>query len=203
MVLETTFRTAGGAVRLLDFLALHEDGTPEGHLVRICEGLEGEVEVGIVVAARYDYGQLRPWVRNHGGGCHTLIGGDDGLLVWSDVELEIVDEEDLAGTTVVRAGERRHLSLDVRPPHTLDPEPTDVADAGLLDDRLRSTIDGWQLIREDVETSPELRRSALVLRALGNAETGAIAAAATTSLPEVVGGESNWDYRFTWIRDSW
>jgi hypothetical protein len=124
MILETTFRTAEGAVRNLDFLALHDDGYPESRLVRIAEGLEGEVELGIVVAARYDYGQLRPWVRSHGSGAHTLIGGDDGLLVWSDVDLAIIERQDLAGTTVVRPGERRYLSLDVRPARPPCPTPT-------------------------------------------------------------------------------
>jgi GH15 family glucan-1,4-alpha-glucosidase len=203
MILETTYRTADGAVRLLDFLALNDDGYPQGRLVRIAEGLEGEVELGIVVSARYDYGQLRPWIRSHGAGTYTLIGGDDGLIVWSDVELAIVKREDLVGTTVLRPGERRHLSLDQRLPHTLDPEPTEVPDAHDLDAGIESTIAGWKKIHEDVDVTPELRRSALVLRALCNADTGAIAAAATTSIPEVIGGESNWDYRYSWIRDSW
>jgi GH15 family glucan-1,4-alpha-glucosidase len=202
-ILETTFRTSDGAVRLLDFLALRDDGYPEGRLVRIAEGLEGTVELGIVLAARYDYGQLRPWVRAHGAGTHTLIGGDDGLLVWSDVELTIFEHEDLLGTTVVGPGERRYLSLDVRPPHTLDQELTGVPTAADLDARIDSTIAGWSQIHEDVDVTPDLRRSALVLRALGNADTGAIAAAATTSIPEVIGGDSTWDYRYTWIRDSW
>jgi GH15 family glucan-1,4-alpha-glucosidase len=103
----------------------------------------------------------------------------------------------------VRPGERRYLSLDVRPPHTLDPGPTGVPDADQLDARVDSTIAGWRQIQEDADVTPELRRSALVLRALSNVDTGAIAAAATTSIPEVIGGDSTWDYRYTWIRDSW
>jgi GH15 family glucan-1,4-alpha-glucosidase len=203
LILETTFRTAGGVARLLDLLALRDDGYPETRLVRIVEGVEGEVPFGLHIAARYDYGQLRPWVRAHGGGVHTLIGGDDGLLVWSDIDLAIVNRADLAGTTVVRPGERHYLSLDVRLPHTLDQELTAIPDAAELDGLVTSTTTGWNRIHEDVEVTPDLRRSALVLRALGNADTGAIAAAATTSIPEVIGGDSTWDYRYTWIRDSW
>ena len=202
MILETTFRVDGGAARLLDFLALADDGTPVGRLVRIAEGIEGRIEVGAIVAARYDYGQLRPWARDHGDGALTLVGGDDGLLVWSDMGLEILDF-DLGATCTVEAGQRRYLSLDVRAPHTLDAVDVDAPDAKVLDRALDDTVTGWELIREDVDLAPELRRSALVLRALGNADTGAIAAAATTSLPEVIGGDSNWDYRYTWIRDSW
>jgi GH15 family glucan-1,4-alpha-glucosidase len=203
LTLETTFRTADGAVRILDLLTLRRDGYPEGRLVRIAEGLEGEVELGLVVAARYDYGRLRPWVRDVGDGVFTLIGGDDGLLVWSDLELRIRDRQDLVGTTVVGPGQRRRLSLDVRPPHTLDGELTGIPTGAELDRMVDDTQVGWSQIHEDVDVPSDLRRSALVLRALGNADTGAIAAAATTSLPEVVGGDSNWDYRYTWIRDSW
>ena len=202
LVLETTFRTATGAVRLLDLLALHPDGTPEGHLVRIVEGVEGEVELAVEVAVRFDYGQRHPWVRAHGDGAFTVLGGDEGLLVWSDVALALVDREDLLATTTVRQGERRHLSIDVRPPHELD-SPGDPPDAAGLDRRVDATIEGWSQIREDADADDDLRRSALVLRALANAETGAIAAGATTSLPEVLGGDANWDYRFAWIRDSW
>jgi GH15 family glucan-1,4-alpha-glucosidase len=203
LTLETTFRTATGAVRVIDLLSLRRDGYPEGRLVRIAEGIEGEVEVGLVIAARYDYGQLRPWVRSFGDGVHTLIGGDDGLLVWSDLDLEIVERQDLVGTVTLGPGQRARLSLDVRPPHTLDPEPSGAPDADDVDGYLVATEQGWNQIREDVDVTDDLRRSALVLRALGNADTGAIAAAATTSIPEVVGGDSTWDYRYTWIRDSW
>ncbi|MCU1484052.1 MAG: glycoside hydrolase 15-related [Actinomycetia bacterium] len=202
--LETTFRTATGAARVIDLLALRRDGYPEGRLVRIAEGIEGTVELGLVIAARYDYGLLRPWVRTVGDGVHTLIGGDDGLLVWSDVELHTVDRQDLVGTTVVGPGERWRLSLDVRPPHTLDGELlTGTPTPDEVDGLVEATAVGWSQIHDDVDVTPDLRRSALVLRALGNADTGAIAAAATTSIPEVVGGDSNWDYRYTWIRDSW
>ena len=65
MILETTFRVDGGAARLLDVLALADDGTPVGRLVRLVEGIDGRVELGAIVAARYDYGQLRPWARDH------------------------------------------------------------------------------------------------------------------------------------------
>jgi GH15 family glucan-1,4-alpha-glucosidase len=203
LTLETTFRTAEGAVRVVDLLALRRDGYPEGRLVRVAEGIEGEVEVGLVIAARYDYGQLRPWVRKVAEGVHTLIGGDDGLLVWSDLDLRIVERQDLVGVATLRPGERRRLSLDVRLPHTLDGDRLDAPDAAEVDGHLVTTEEGWSRIHEDVDVEPELRRSALVLRALGNADTGAIAAAATTSIPEVVGGDSTWDYRYTWIRDSW
>ena len=202
MVLETTFRPPGGVVRLLDLLALRSDGYPQRRLLRLLEGVEGEVEVGVVVSARYDYGQLRPWIRDAGDGRHTLVGGDDGLLAWSDMPLATVDRSDLAGSAVVAAGQRRYLLLDQQAPHLLD-DPPDAPTAADLDRMVEDTVTGWRQIREAADAPDELRRSALVLRALGNADTGAIAAAATTSLPEVVGGESNWDYRFTWIRDSW
>lgn len=203
MVLETTFWTPEGVARLLDLLALTADGMPIASLVRIVEGVSGAVTFGVELRARYDYGRLRPWVRTHTDCVHSLLGGDDGLLIITDMPLEIEDEADMSGTFTLRSGERRRIALDVRWPQEIDP-PSDVPpSAAELDQRLEDTIAGWRRIREDVSIGPSLRRSALVLRALGNADTGAIAAAATTSLPEVVGGDSNWDYRFTWIRDSW
>ena len=203
MVLETTFWTPDGVARLLDLLALTTEGLPIASLVRIVEGVSGAVTFGVEMRARYDYGRLRPWVRTHTDCVHSLLGGDDGLLINTDMPLEVEDDADMCGTVTVRAGERRRIALDVRWPHEIDP-PTDIPpSAAQLDQRLEDTIVGWRRIREDVSIGPSLRRSALVLRALGNADTGAIAAAATTSLPEVVGGDSNWDYRYTWIRDSW
>jgi GH15 family glucan-1,4-alpha-glucosidase len=203
MVLETTFWTPDGVARLLDLLALTTEGVPIASLVRIVEGVSGAVTFGVELRARYDYGRLRPWVRTHTDCVHSLLGGDDGLLINTDMPLEVEDDADMCGTVTVRAGERRRIALDVRWPHEIDP-PTDIPpSAAQLDQRLEDTIVGWRRIREDVSIGPSLRRSALVLRALGNADTGAIAAAATTSLPEVVGGDSNWDYRYTWIRDSW
>ena len=203
MVLETTYWTPDGVARLLDLLALTTEGMPIASLVRIVEGVSGAVTFGVELRARYDYGRLRPWIRTHTDCVHSLLGGDDGLLINTDMPLEIEDEADMCGTVTVRTGERRRIALDVRWPHEIDP-PTDVPpSAADLDRRLEDTIVGWRRIREDVSIGPSLRRSALVLRALGNADTGAIAAAATTSLPEVVGGRSNWDYRYTWIRDSW
>jgi GH15 family glucan-1,4-alpha-glucosidase len=202
MVLQTTTTTASGTVTVTDLLVLDEDGYPAGKLLRVAEGVTGEVELRITVAARYDYGQLRPWVREERDGLHTLVGGDDGLLVWCDARLDTVDEADLVGTIRLGPGDRCRLLLDEELPHLLDaaPEPPD---GEAMDRMVEETVTGWRQIREDADVPTELRRSALVLRALGNADTGAIAAAATTSLPEVPGGDWNWDYRYTWIRDSW
>src|SRR4051794_12523551 len=116
MVLETTIHAGRAAARVIDFLARGD----ERRLVRVVEGLRGEVRLRAEIVVRFDYGAVRPWVRRDGDGLFRVIGGDDGLIVASDAALELRDEHDLAGEVVVRAGERVRIALTYREPHRCD-----------------------------------------------------------------------------------
>jgi GH15 family glucan-1,4-alpha-glucosidase len=208
LVLETTFRADGGVARLYDFYALPANTReyPYPQLVRILEGVSGSVEFDIKVVPRFDYGSMMPWMRQEGVRVYSAIGGNDGLLVSSDAEFPPSGEHALEGSARIHAGEKVRLSFLSVPPERLDydrptaPEPDD------LDRRLEQTVGWWRdwssQIRFKGPYGPGVLRSAITIKALMNDLTGAVAAAATTSLPESPGGTLNWDYRYSWIRDS-
>jgi GH15 family glucan-1,4-alpha-glucosidase len=205
MVLETTFRTASGEARLLDCFTVHTGGgvSPYRQLLRVVEGVRGRVDLELAVCARFDYGGLKPWIRMHRPQLWSAVGGNDAIVISTGIDLDVHDSHDLRGTTELRAGQRVRLSITSYPPEELDPEPPDQPDDVELDRRLAATVDWWRAWAANATSDhPDVRRSALVLKALTNAPTGAIAAAPTTSLPEAVGADRNWDYRFSWIRDS-
>ncbi len=195
LVLETLFETADGAVALIDFMAI-EAST----IIRIVEGRRGSVACHLELVIRFDYGMTIPWVtRLHSGQGIRAVCGPEMVVVRADVPLHARDLTTVADFTVSE-GQRIRFSLRHSPSHlpTTDfPDP----DAALIDAEAhwkawsdRSTYQGrW---REPV------RRSLLTLKALTHRPTGGIAAAATTSLPEHIGGTRNWDYRFCWPRDS-
>jgi GH15 family glucan-1,4-alpha-glucosidase len=204
LVLETTLRHAGGEARLLDCLV--DDGTERGEerlLLRIVEGVSGEVPVRVLVAPRFDYGVVRPWIRRHGEHRWSAIGGDDGLLCTCDAPLEPDGRHALRARATVREGERLRLALTFRRPADLEADDS-APGPDALDAALAATIERWRAWT-DGDVHPHLEgahRSALALKALTYAPTGAMVAAATTSLPEGHDGERAWDYRYSWIRDS-
>lgn len=209
LVLETTFSTDGGEARLLDCFVMRRGGmeNPARQIVRIAEGIGGQVDLEVEVVPRFDYGDVRPWVREQDDGAYALFGSDDGLAVWSDLELGVEDGSGLKASVRLAEGERRRLSIAYRPAAQLDRKPPEPPAARELDRLLVQTVEWWQRWAERGKPpkgphADTVRRSAVVLKGLTNAMTGAIAAAATTSLPEVPGGGRNWDYRYTWIRDS-
>ncbi len=208
LVLETTFRSASGEARLLDCFTMRQGGAREPYrqLVRVVEGVRGWLEFDFHAAIRFDYGEVKPWVKRRGVGVYSAIGGNDGLLVVADVDLERVEEHDLTASFAVRAGQRLHFSLEYVPANELDRPDLPHPEAGELDGRLDDTIEWWQRwsdrIRFDSPDAPDVKRSAIVLKGLQNAPTGAITAAPTTSLPESWEGGRTWDYRFSWVRDS-
>jgi GH15 family glucan-1,4-alpha-glucosidase len=206
LVLESVLEGPRGTLRVTDFFAMREQGAlePRRELIRIVECERGSADVRIEVAPRFDYGTVRPWLRRVAIDVFTAIGGDDGLLVWSDGELS-VERDALLARGRIRAGERLRASIRFVRPHLLESEPTAVQ-AEEIDERLKETIDWWRAWRErmsrDGPDHGAVVRSALTLKALTYAPTGAIVAAPTTSLPETLGGERNWDYRYSWVRDS-
>jgi GH15 family glucan-1,4-alpha-glucosidase len=206
LVLESVLEGPRGTVQVRDFFAMREHGAlkPRRELIRIVECQRGSAELLFEVAPRFDYGSVRPWLRRAATDVFTAIGGNDGLLVWSDGELE-VQREALLARGRIHAGERMRLLIRFFRPHLLEREQT-ALDAGLLDGRLEETVAWWRTwrmrLRQDGPDHGALVRSALTLKALTYAPTGAIVAAPTTSLPETIGGERNWDYRYSWVRDS-
>src|SRR5436305_3567314 len=208
LVLRTTLDGPSGEARIIDCLNIGDRAAEEHErrLLRVIEGERGSVELEIRVAARFDYGEVRPWIRRHGDRLHSAIGGDDGLVVWCDGELAEDAEHDLAGRVTVSAGERVRLALSYRPPEELDSDPPAEPDSEALDRALEETIRWWRkwagTLRLDGRDQAAATRSATPLKALTYRPTGAVVAAPTTSLPEAMGGPRNWDYRYAWVRDS-
>jgi GH15 family glucan-1,4-alpha-glucosidase len=208
LVLETLLRTREAELRVRDFFAMPGRGSedPRRELVRIVESVAGAAEVAAEVAPRFDYGAVRPWLRRAGPEAFTAIGGDDGLLVWSDCAADI-EGDSICARALLHAGETLRLIIRFTPPHRLqDVQKLGIPTPGEVDGRLEQTVRWWRRWRRKVRWEGEhgagIVRSALTLKALTYAPTGAIVAAPTTSLPERLGGERNWDYRFSWIRDS-
>lgn len=208
LVLETTFHADGGVARLYDFYALpaSTEEHPYRQLVRILEGVSGSVEFDLRVVPRFDYGSLMPWIRQEGVRVYSAIGGNDGLLISTDAEIRASEDHALVGSATVHAGERVHLSFLSVPPEQLDYDRPAAQEPEELDERLEQTIEWWRGWSSELRFKgpyrPGVLRSAITIKALMNDLTGAVAAAATTSLPESPGGTLNWDYRYSWIRDS-
>lgn len=207
LVLTTEFQCSGGTARAHDLFAVFDpdDRQSPALLVRIVEGISGEVDMAYDCTPRFDYGALVPRILQRNEQHYTAWGSNQGLLLYSDVPLQIGRGVLTAGIRI-RAGERLHFSARFVPPELLD-NPDLVQESATyldrcLDDSLRHWREWSDHLHEEYRDDPQLLRSALMLKALTFERTGAIAAAATTSLPEWIGGERNWDYRYSWIRDS-
>jgi hypothetical protein len=163
--------------------------------------------IRIILMPRFDYGMLKPWIlQRNNGKDFVAIGGHQGLLFSSDIGLRKTDDHGCMGTFVIQENERKYISIIHRPPHLLDSDEVEAPDKEEIERRFEETIEWWHTWASQADYEGPYRehamRSAVVLKGLNNAPTGAIAAAATTSLPEEIGGSRNWDYRFTWVRDS-
>ena len=211
LVLVTTFRDAGGEVRLYDLFSMHEGGreNPHRQLIRIVEGVRGTMELAVHVEPRFDMGEIKPWIRRHSnppGPLFTAVGGDTGLVIAGDPELAIREDYRLDCTVRVSEGERSRLYVQYIHPEELDDGVPSVSDAAALDGRLDETVAWWRRWASKVHAPDALResvlRSAIVLKALDYAPTGAVIAAPTTSLPADLHAARNWDYRYAWIRDA-
>ena len=208
LVLETTLHGPAGEARLLDCFVVRDDavGTDARRIVRVLEGIRGSVEVEVRIAPRFDYGQVRPWIRRHGHRLHSTIGGNDALLVWCEHELTEDPAHELVGRFAVGPGDRARLALTYCAPQHVDAGPPEGPDLQTIDEQLEATLRWWRewasSLRLDTPDEAAARRSGIVLKALTYAPTGAVVAAPTTSLPEAMGGVRNWDYRYAWVRDS-
>ncbi len=208
LILATTFSSRSGEVRLLDFFAMREGGRvhPRRELVRIIEGVRGRMRIGVRIVPRFDFGEVRPWIYPDGPSAFVAAGGNTGILVYGDVALERDDAHSLYAEIDVRKGDRLHVALQFVPPQELHMASAKAEDRDHLAAHYEETLRWWRdwasklVYPESAGTG--VVRSAIVLKALTYAPTGAIIAAPTTSLPEQSGGPRNWDYRFSWIRDS-
>jgi alpha,alpha-trehalase len=209
MVLETTFTTSTGSVKVVDALAMgrgqrghHLGAEAPSLLIRKVEGEAGLVELETEYVPRTEYGLIWPLLTQVGGGIEGR-GGADITVLTSPVDLEIG-----AGIGSGRFGVRAGQSLVFALQHGKFGEPSPrVWRQHVLARRLRDTIAAWRswskMHQRYQGRWPELVHiSGRVLRALTFYPTGAVVAAPTTSLPEVSGGSRNWDYRFSWVRDS-
>ncbi len=208
LILETTYKASGAEVRIRDCFTMREGGEhhPHRQILRIVESVRGQMDLTVEIRPRFDYGAVQPWIRSYKEDHFIALGGSHGLLICGDIPLHLDQRHNLAGSCAVHAGQRFYLSLLFREPAALDEGEVDVPGTDELARRLEETIVWWKQWSSRTKVSgayaDEALRSALVLKGLSNAPTGAIAAAPTTSLPEVMGGARNWDYRFSWIRDS-
>jgi GH15 family glucan-1,4-alpha-glucosidase len=195
LILETEIETAGGAVRLIDFMP------PRGKnpdMIRLIEGLRGEVRMEMKLIIRFDYGHIIPWVRKADGGVEA-IAGPDGLILRTPIKTRGKDLTTVAEFSVAK-GDRVPFVLTWFASHEGAPRAINPEHA------LRDTEKYWSEWRgrccECGPWSEAVMRSLVTLKGLTYAPTGGIVAAATTSLPEEIGGVRNWDYRYCWLRDA-
>ncbi|HET9985229.1 MAG TPA: glycoside hydrolase family 15 protein [Longimicrobiales bacterium] len=208
-VLETTFRTGSGVLRLVDFMPAESEPEkrrelrPDHLLVRLVECVQGEVDVEVCCAPRPDYAREMPHLMDRGPLGLVYSHGRQVLVLQGDVPLSVDAAEAVAAARVhLSAGDRRAISLAYSDglPAVLAPPPPVLWQ---LADRSVAWWEHW--IADCAYDGPFLeavRRSALTLKLLTFAPSGAIVAAPTTSLPEKRGGVRNWDYRYCWLRDA-
>jgi GH15 family glucan-1,4-alpha-glucosidase len=208
-VLETIFHTASGTVALRDLMpvASEEDKraalTPEHEVLREIEGLAGRVEVEVLYTPRPDYGRKHPELTSRGrfGLWCEVTGG--ALALHSDLPLQRTpDGHGASGAATIAAGERKHLSLV----YSTDAPGVIPLLADGARDRVERSIRWWrEWAKRGTYDGPyrdAVMRSALALKLMTYAPSGAVVAAPTTSLPEEIGGVRNWDYRYCWLRDA-
>jgi GH15 family glucan-1,4-alpha-glucosidase len=195
LVLESVFETAEGRIRAIDFMP------PRGvapDIVRIVEGLDGSVPMRSELVIRFDYGRIVPWVRRVDG-ARLAVAGPDALCFRTPVEVRGEDMSTVSEFTLAQ-GQRVPFVLTWFPSQEQQPDEVDAEEA--LADTEAFWL-GWaNACAHQGDYHEEIHQSLLVLKALTYAPTGGTVAAATTSLPEWIGGVRNWDYRFCWLRDA-
>nr|WSY55913.1 glycoside hydrolase family 15 protein [Streptomyces sp. NBC_00886] len=197
LVLDTEWETDEGTVRVTDLM-------PQRHhapdVVRVVEGLSGKVTVRSTLRIRFDYGSVVPWMRRSDGH-RVAVAGPDSVWLRSEPEVRTWGEDfSTLSEFTVEAGEKVAFVLTWHPSH--EPRPA-LADPYRS---LRTSVADWKRwaarCRYDGPHRDMVVRSLITLKALTYRPTGGIVAAATTSLPEEMGGVRNWDYRYCWLRDS-
>jgi len=195
LILETTFATAEGRVRIVDFMPMRSEAID---LIRLVEGVEGRVAMRMDFAIRFDYGSIVPWVRATDDGIRA-VAGPDTVYLRADVPMR-----GEGFTTVsefeVKAGDCFTFDLTWTESH--DPHPQREDPAVMLREAEQFWRDWSARCTYEGPWRDAVMRSLITLKALTYAPTGGLVAAATTSLPEQIGGVRNWDYRLCWLRDA-
>ncbi|MBV9825384.1 MAG: glycoside hydrolase family 15 protein [Alphaproteobacteria bacterium] len=197
-ILETQMETAEGKITIIDFMPMAE-GEDQVDIIRIVRGDEGTVAMHTDIVMRFDYGRGIPWVRHHFGGPRA-IAGPHAVQFTTPVPLDGTPQMHTAGEFTVKAGQSLSFTMSWYPSHHrgfIYRDPYEM---------LQRTENAWhdwasQCILPKKWRDPVMR-SAITLKMLTYHPTGGIVAAATTSLPEALGGVRNWDYRFCWLRDA-
>ncbi len=212
-VLETTFSCAGGQATLTDFMPIEAGPDDPGQarrpgtrhsLIRILRGVQGEVDIQLEWRPRFSYGLTTPFTNLLATDMAISTGGADALLLQSEIgPLASDDDSALEARATIAAGDERIIVVSWSTPSRL--ETSRLSRQAALE-QLGTTIAFWQDWSRTTEYAGPYReavvRSALTVKGLTDERTGAYIAAPTTSLPEEIGGVRNWDYRYTWIRDS-
>ena len=200
LILETEFHTNGGVVRVVDFMPQRymNNGDRNPTVVRLVEGISGSVAMHMDLRIRFDYGWVTPWVRHDDGGIRA-VAGPDGLTLRSPIGLQGQDMHTKAHFTVGE-GDRIPFVLSWFDPANDPPEPLDA------EELLEACQKHWTAWSDRCKlvgpSAADIKPSLTLLKGLIYQPTGGIVAAPTTSLPEQLGGERNWDYRYCWLRDA-
>jgi GH15 family glucan-1,4-alpha-glucosidase len=195
LVLETDMETDSGAVRVIDCMPVREQ---HARVVRVVECLRGTVQMSSTLTPRFDYGRIMPWSDASDGVVRTGAG-PDALELRASLPLA-VKEGRVSSTFTVNQGDRVGFVLSWYPSWETPPAPIDPIET-------IEAVDSWWQAWSGRSAytgrwPAEVMRSLITLKGLTYAPTGGIVAAATTSLPEWIGGVRNWDYRFCWLRDA-
>ncbi|MEV0953011.1 glycoside hydrolase family 15 protein [Promicromonospora sp. NPDC050249] len=201
LILETEWDLPEGRVRVIDLMPPRSE---QADLVRIVEGISGHVSMTTELRLRFDYGDVVPWVTRDGGAL-LAVAGPDAVRVDVDAAVDmtpsgVADDFVHRARFTVGPGDRVPFVLTYHASHLAAKKPV------VADEALRDTEEFWRSwVARSTYTGPwadAVHRSLITLKALTYAPTGAIVAAATTSLPEEIGGARNWDYRYCWLRDA-
>ena len=196
LILETDYDCSSGRVRVIDFMP---PCNGRSDLIRLVVGLGGHVDMCSELRIRFDYGEVTPWVTRIEDDTVRAIAGPDMVVLRTSAPMHGVGRETVS-TFTVRKGEQVPFLLSYHASHESIPKRIDV------DAQLAGTESFWltwaQRCMDFGPYTSIIRRSLLTLKALTYAPTGGIVAAVTTSLPEYLGGERNWDYRYCWLRDA-
>ncbi|WP_337053695.1 glycoside hydrolase family 15 protein [Pseudoxanthomonas sp. USHLN014] len=198
LVLDTIFETDSGQLLVTDFMVASHNGEVHNHLVRRVEALRGRVPMRTELVMRFGYGLIVPWVTQQDDGLRA-VAGPDQLLLRTPLT---IDSHDMVSTAefTLEPGQSTWFVLSHGASHLEQPPALEVEEA------LQTTLSFWEdwssRCADAGRWSAQVKRSLVVLKGLSYLPTGAIVAAPTASLPESLGGERNWDYRYCWLRDS-